>query len=87
MQEYEASTLFDCLEYADKAYWEMARMQMYITAQVNSTKRLTPQDIMKFKWDNTDGDKPDIEISNEDIARMKAKQEKFQQILKNSKKG
>lgn len=42
---------------------------------------------MKFKWDNTDGKKPDIEISNEDIARMKAKQEKFQQILKNSKKG
>ena len=47
-------------------------MNGYIFAQSNSKKKLSPQDIMKFPWDEVELEK-NIEISNEDIQRLKEK--------------
>jgi hypothetical protein len=49
--------------YADNYYrkfqnqWEMTRFIAYITAQCQSTKRLSPDEIMKFPWSGQKSDK------------------------------
>jgi hypothetical protein len=35
--------------------WEQTRFMSYITAQVQSTKRIKPSDIMDLPWDNEKG--------------------------------
>lgn len=42
----------DSLEDAEREEWERTRFMAYITAQTQSTKKLKPTDIIKFKWDN-----------------------------------
>ena len=38
----------------NKDSWEQTRLQGYITAQVNSTKKISPDDIMTFPWEKSD---------------------------------
>lgn len=52
MQEYEVTLISKNLAYADRTNKELSRMLMYVTAQVNSTKKLKIDDIVKFKWDD-----------------------------------
>lgn len=52
----------------DKESWEQARFNGYITAQVNSTKKLKITDIMKFPWDEEI--KYGADVSNEDKERL-----------------
>lgn len=35
----------------DKESWEQARLQAYITTQVNSTKHIEMKDILTFPWE------------------------------------
>lgn len=70
MQPYEVSTILDYIDIADKTTWEQTRMQMYITAQVNSTKKLKPTDIIPFTWDKEKKLNNDTSISNADIDRL-----------------
>lgn len=50
-------------------------MISYIIAQTNSTKQLSPTDIMKFDWD--EAKEKDTSISKDDIARLQAKANQF----------
>ncbi len=56
----------------------MTRNISYIIAQTNSTKKLKPQDIMKFDWDNVSNTttKKNEKLSEKDIEmfRQKAKE-------------
>lgn len=70
MQPYEVSAILEYIDVADKTTWEQTRMQMYITAQVNSTKKLKPTDIMPFTWDKEKKLNNDTSISNADIDRL-----------------
>ena len=54
MQFYEIDSLLDSYYMKHKDSWEQARLIAYITAQVNSKDRLTPEDIMKFHWEKDD---------------------------------
>ena len=72
MQPYEVNDIISCLQYADVNLWESNRINGYIIAQSNSKKKLSPQDIIKFPWDEVELEK-NIEISNEDIQRLKEK--------------
>jgi len=86
MQPYEVNFILDSIEYADKTSWEQTRLQMYIMAQVNSTKKLKPSDIMQFKWDNNVVDK-DTSISEEDKNRLSERAKYIQQkYMSNNKK-
>ena len=38
--------------YAHKDSWEQTRLLAYITAQVNSTKKIKLSDILDFYWEN-----------------------------------
>ena len=55
MENWELYELYQTIEYADSNNWEQTRAMMYVIAQVNSKKRLSPEDIMKFPWENKGG--------------------------------
>lgn len=69
--EWELNDIVNNIPYVDRNIWETSRMQAYVTAQVNSRKKLDLQDICKFKWEENPKDKSETEISNEDIKRLK----------------
>ena len=72
MEWYEVSAALKHLHYANMNEWEQARLISFVTAQVQSTKKIQPEDIMKFPWDD---DKKDVSpkdtvISKTDIERL-----------------
>ena len=73
LTEWEINDIVENLHYLDRNLWEACRLNTYVVAQSNSTKKLTMQDIAKFKWEETSQEKSNIEISNEDIQRLKEK--------------
>lgn len=79
MQYYELDIILSMLEYTTKQDWEQTRFQSYITAQTQSTKKLNPQDVLKFSWDNeaTNKENKNTYISKQDIERLKAKANKI----------
>lgn len=72
MKTYELNDVIQCLQYSDRNLFESSRINAYVTAQVNSKKKLTATDILQFPWEK-EQIKGDIEISNEDIERLKKK--------------
>lgn len=76
MQMYEVDTLINNLYKANKNGWEQARMIAYLLAQVNSSKKLKPTDIISFSWDK-EQNKGDTKISNEDIERLRDEAKQF----------
>lgn len=78
MQYYELDIILSMLEYTTKQDWEQTRFQSYITAQTQSTKKLNPQDVLKFSWDEaTNKENKNTYISTEDVERLKRKAEKI----------
>lgn len=74
-QYWEINDIIEYLPYLDRNLWETSRLNAYVVAQVNNRKQLKMQDICTFKWEETTGN---IEISNEDIERLKAKAKKYE---------
>ena len=73
MQPYELSIICDSLHLRQKDSWEQARMISYIMAQVNSTKKLKPTDIIKFGWEDVDDTtEPNKPLTKEDVEQIKA---------------
>ena len=75
MQMYELEPLISNIHRRNKESWEQARLLAYITAQVNSTKKLMPSDIITFSWD--EDATGDTSISNEDVQRLKNKAKQY----------
>lgn len=78
MEWYEVEACIKGLENKNKASWEQCRFISYMIAQVNSTKKLKPTDILSFNWDKEEDNKNTM-ITNEDIERLK---NKANQIIK-----
>ena len=76
MQWYEVDSCLNGLEGKNKNGWEQTRFLSYITAQVNSSKKLKPTDIMQFTWDE-ESSTNDTSISNEDIKRLREKAKQY----------
>ena len=55
---------------SSKENWEQTRLQLLVSAQANSKKRLKLHDILTFPWD---GKKEKIAIDKNDIERLEAK--------------
>lgn len=66
---YEVNAALKYQYYVYKEEWEQTRLIAYITAQVNSKKRLKLEDIIKFPWDGKEAEKEKV-ISKEDINRL-----------------
>ena len=82
MQMYEINALMDNKHLAVKDSWEQSRMIAYIIAQVNSKKKLNPDDIIKFSWDE-DTTSGDTNISDEDIKRLRQKADNYLKMINN----
>ena len=78
MKIYEVNSLMRNAYKKSINSWEQCRFISYIIAQVNSTKKLKPTDILSFTWDKEDDNKNTM-ITNEDIERLK---NKANQIIK-----
>lgn len=81
MQMYEAQVAMKYSYYANKDVWEANRLTAYITAQVNSKRRLTLQDIVTFPWENKE--ESDTSITKEDIERLQMKADYYLKQHKN----
>jgi hypothetical protein len=83
MQMYEVHTLLEYEYYKHKDSWEQSRFISYITAQVNSTKPIKPDSLMKFHWENEGRDTRDSDksVSNEDVKRLSEMARKMQESM------
>lgn len=81
MKIYELEEVLEMLEYSYKQSWEQTRFNSFITAQMNSTKKIKPQDIIKFSWEKDSEDNKDKTISNDDINRLREKSELMKKYL------
>jgi hypothetical protein len=70
MQPYELSIICDGLHLRQKDSWEQARLIAYVIAQVNSTKKLNPTDIITFDWDKKE--KKSSSLTVDDVEKIKA---------------
>ncbi len=80
IQTYEISALMKYSYYRHKEDWEQARLISYLIAQVNSNKKLKVTDIVKFPWES-ETDKDDTYISEEDIKMLSEKAKQYEQML------
>lgn len=78
---YEVNTILKQLQYRNKTSWEQTRFNSYINAQINNSKKIKLTDILTFSWDEMK-DKPQEEINDSEIKRLKDKAEAYKQILK-----
>lgn len=74
MQWYEVDEVLCNLAEKERESWEQTRLISYVIAQTNSTKRLKPTDIIKFRWDN---EGKNTSVSKADMERLKKKTEAF----------
>lgn len=70
----EASQLMSAIYEQEKAEWEKIRMQMYVVAQGNSTEEITPQDVIKFPWEEetteVEDEQAELRRLNEEAKKM-----------------
>jgi hypothetical protein len=68
------------IPYLERNQWEQTRVLAYILAQVNSKKKLSPSDIVSFKWDDNNGIEEEhiTSISDSDIERLKKLSKKWE---------
>lgn len=75
MQMYEIPAILERLSFRYRDSWEQTRMIMYVIAQGNSKKKLTPSDLLSFPWDQESGVHPAAPSEGEmEKLREKAKQ-------------
>lgn len=81
LDEYEISWLLNSANLTYKNEWEMMRYSTYVNAQMNSTKKIKPTDIIKFSWD-VEQEKKDTSISKVDIERLRNKAKTIEKQIK-----
>lgn len=75
---YEIEPLVSNIHKRNKESWEQTRFISYIIAQVNSTKKLKPTDILSFNWDEMkDDQQSETVITNDEIKRLKEKADQY----------
>ena len=77
MQTYEIETLIENLWMKNKESWEQTRIQAYITAQTQSTKKIDMNDMMSFPWEKkvekVEDTPEDIEMMRKEMKEMEDK--------------
>ena len=77
MQTYEIETLLENLWMKNKESWEQTRVQAYITAQTQSTKKIDMNDMMSFPWEKkvekVEDTPEDIEMMRKEMKEMEDK--------------
>lgn len=86
LQEYEIEPIVQNIPFIEKGDWERTRFQSYCNLQKSSSKRISPQDLITFPWENEESSTEQINgnsepLSKEDIERLKAQANIISQTL------
>lgn len=77
MNFYEIEALLENLWMKNKESWEQTRVQAYITAQIQSTKKIDMNDMMSFPWEKkvekVEDTPEDIEMMRKEMKEMEDK--------------
>lgn len=77
MKFYEIEALIENLWMKNKETWEQTRVQAYITAQTQSTKKIDMNDMMSFPWEKkvekVEDTPEDIEMMRKEMKEMEDK--------------
>ena len=77
MKFYEIEALIENLWMKNKESWEQTRVQAYITAQTQSTKKIDMNDMMSFPWEKkvekVEDTPEDIEMMRKEMKEMESK--------------
>ena len=77
MKFYEIEALIENLWMKNKESWEQTRIQAYITAQTQSTKKIDMNDMMSFPWEKkvekVEDTPEDIEMMRKEMKEMEDK--------------
>lgn len=77
MNFYEIEALLENLWMKNKESWEQTRIQAYITAQTQSTKKIDMNDMMSFPWEKkvekVEDTPEDIEMMRKEMKEMESK--------------
>lgn len=77
----EVRYLLEGYERRKRDAWEQTRILGYITAQVNSTKKLKQTDILSFPWDQEVIKKKVVSVPDSEIERLRNKAKQVEQTL------
>ena len=80
MEMFEIRSIIKHKHFKYKESWEMTRFIAWITAQVNSTKQIELQKVLKFPWEKETEDKNTI--TKEEIEALEEKAKQYQKFLK-----
>ena len=80
MEMFEIRSIIKHKHLKYKESWEMTRFVAWITAQVNSTKQIELQKVLKFPWEKETEEKNTI--TKEEIEALKEKAKQYQKFLK-----
>ena len=83
IQTYEIEALIENMWMKSKESWEQARLQAYLTAQVNSTKRIDMTEFMTFPWEKIETEK--IDDTKEDRETLMKEMKEWENIMNNKK--
>lgn len=76
MTMYEVRAIMRHSHLKEQEQWEQTRLLAYMTAQVNSTKKLKFTDIVKFPWEEEEKEKhTEQQMNDAELKRLKAKAE------------
>lgn len=77
MNFYEIEALLENLWMKNKESWEQTRVQAYITAQTQSTKKIDMNNMMSFPWEKkvekVEDTPEDIEMMRKEMKEMEDK--------------
>ena len=79
MKFYEIEALIENQWMKDKESWEQTRLQAYITAQVNSTKKIEMSDLLTFPWEKD----IKVEDTQEDKEALMKEIKEWEKIMNN----
>ena len=79
MTRQEAAALMKYSYYKNKVDWERTRFNAYCTVQIQSKKRIRPEDLIKFNWEK----ESEVHIPTDEEIKQVAEWAK--QIRKNRK--
>lgn len=71
MSMYEAASYLRGLERRSRDEWERTRRIVYTIAQVNSTKELSPENVLRLPWDNEEVTEEQMQQNEEELKKLR----------------
>lgn len=85
LTDWEINDIVLNLPYLDRNLWETCRLNTWVLSRVNGND-VSMQDVAKFKWEEDIETESNIEMSNEDIKRLKEKSKLISNVMQNKNK-